>query len=238
MAMPSPRVQKSRSVSTTLTVVAVFFFVGVGTGFFLAVNKHLSTDPNWRLHGGDTELLDAPVIRQPIQTQSEPEIIELSEPEIQTNLRGPETVAPLPIQAVEVKPTTPPSAEGKPVTTPCLWTELKDLATDPKDFTQRVVVASSHGTSEGTSFLVLGNTTKIQCGAEPPMRDIILSDPPGTNKFNIHRIDCPPETPLNAGSQSCPAVPRGTHPGRPVPSEAKNVICLAPLYDAQNYGRW
>lgn len=221
MAKASPKKPKSSGL-TSVFLVLTLFFVGVGTGIFLAVHQHIASDPLALRNGGNTEFLDAPVIRK---SQQE---------DIEKNLRSPlATTAPVP---APVKPTVVPPQNAP--STPCLWTELHDLAQDKTDFARRVVVASSHGTTEGTSFLVLGNTTKITCGRQQPMRDIILSDPPGTNKFNLHRIDCPPKIPLVAGSQSCPAVPHGQHPGKQVPQEAKNVICLAPLYDAHKYGRW
>ncbi|KAL3916547.1 MAG: hypothetical protein SGILL_005129, partial [Bacillariaceae sp.] len=93
---------------------ALTFFVGVGVGFFVAVDRGI--EGNCRSH-----VLDE---KWPVKPQD----------------------------GVLVATTS--------AITPCLWTEIEDLAEEKEaaEFSKRVVVTSSHGTSEGTSFLVIGNS--------------------------------------------------------------------------------
>jgi hypothetical protein len=204
-------------------IAAVSFFTGIGAGYFIAVNnfaedyiRSQSSEESSTLLWFATQIEDG-------EAHSD-------------HAWDPST---------SVKPQEEMRAVFKTAQAPCLWTELKDLAEekDTTEFSKRVVVTSSHGTSEGTSFLVVGNSNidKLRCGNQIPARNIILSDPRHDNHFNIHRIDCPPNADLAiAGSlsPSCPSLPRGQHSQSlmtlPPPSSAKNVLCMAPLYGVAN----
>mmetsp|Transcript_5616 Transcript_5616/g.10235 ORF Transcript_5616/g.10235 Transcript_5616/m.10235 type:complete len:819 (+) Transcript_5616:31-2487(+) len=113
----------------------------------------------------------------------------------------------------------------------CFWKDLSLADT-------KLVVTSSHPISDGTAFLVLGDPKLVTCGDKGayPARVLSLSDPYENNHFDIHRIDCPIGHAMRHGSNSCPALYSRDNV---VPTGKKNIICLAPLYAADDkMARW